>query len=66
MFLGQSRSSLNRLSEENSHCLSMQAAVNQMRFSLNRKKNDKTQLALYEKAVTVVDSTESIDLPKLL
>ncbi|MEQ2215955.1 hypothetical protein XENOCAPTIV_008434 [Xenoophorus captivus] len=39
----------------------MQAAVNHVRSFLKRKRNDKNYLALYEKATTLVDSTESID-----
>ncbi|MEQ2221302.1 hypothetical protein ILYODFUR_014394 [Ilyodon furcidens] len=39
----------------------MQAAVNHVRSSLKGKRNDKSYLALYEKATTLVDSTESID-----
>lgn len=36
-------------------------AVNHVRSSLKGKRNDKSYLALYEKATTLVDSTESID-----
>ncbi|MED6233733.1 hypothetical protein ATANTOWER_015822 [Ataeniobius toweri] len=39
----------------------MQATVNHVRSSLKGKRNDKSYLALYEKATTLVDSTESID-----
>ncbi len=39
----------------------MQAALNHVRSSLKGKRNDKSYLALYEKATTLVDSTESID-----
>ncbi|MED6243302.1 hypothetical protein ATANTOWER_018089 [Ataeniobius toweri] len=39
----------------------MQAAVNHVRSSLKGKRNDKSYLALYETATTLVDSTESID-----
>ncbi|MED6249374.1 hypothetical protein ATANTOWER_013162 [Ataeniobius toweri] len=39
----------------------MQATINHLRSSLKGKRNDKSYLALYETATTLVDSTESID-----